>query len=239
MEILEQAHKTETKSIKFLMRLFFFLVHLAIMTEFVDHPKFRIGLRLVFFLWLAKPYYKMIKHRYYTYWSFSIVLFFYLLFKVYEQWFTLNNEHIGVLYLTSIVVLTVKMYLLSSPIYYPQVRWWEYDFRYMDDLKIFIKKGESEYAGRLTDLRRHAGCVAVFEDLKLGEEINISAVLDEDTVLLRGVVMSKRREVIGRPLIYGVQFKFDSRSNKKRYVSLTKMWKKQKNNKRKMKFAHA
>ena len=59
-----------------------------------------------------------------------------------------------------------------------------------------------------------------------------------ENVLLRGIVMSKRREVIGRPLIYGVQFKFDSKSNKKRYVNLERLWKKQKNNKRKMKFAH-
>ena len=50
--------------------------------------------------------------------------------------------------------------------------------------------------------------------------------------------MSKRRDVIGRPLIYGVQFKFDSKSNKKRYMRLEYLWKKQKNNKRKMKFAH-
>jgi chromosome segregation and condensation protein ScpB len=66
----------------------------------------------------------------------------------------------------------------------------------------------------------------------------VNAALDEDNVLLRGIVMSKRRDVIGRPLIYGVQFKFDSKSNKKRYTALERLWKKQKNSKRKMKFAH-
>lgn len=238
METIEQTFKSETKTIKFLMRAFFFLIHLAIMTEFVDNPKFRIGLRLVFFLWLAKPYYKTIKHRYYTYWTFSALLFVYLLFKIYEQFYILNNDHIGILYLVSSLLLIIKMYLLSSPIYYPQISWWEYDFRYRDDLKISVKSGENDFSARLTDLRRQAGCVAMFEDLKLGEEIVINAALDEDNVLLRGIVMSKRRDVIGRPLIYGVQFKFDSKSNKKRYTALERLWKKQKNSKRKMKFAH-
>ncbi|AUN96565.1 hypothetical protein DOM21_18990 [Bacteriovorax stolpii] len=238
MESIELNFRYETKTIKFLMRSFFFLIHLAIMTEIVATPKFRLFIRLLFFLWLAKPYYSTIKHRYYTYWSFSALLFCYLLFKIYEQFYILDNEHIGILYLISTLILVFKMYLLSSPIYYPVVSWWEYDFRYRDDLKISIKSGENEFAARLTDLRRQAGCVASFSELKLGEEIVINAALDEDNVLLRGVVMSKRRDVIGRPIIYGVQFKFDSKSNKKRYIHLERLWKKQKNNKRKMKFAH-
>lgn len=238
METIEQTFKSETKTIKFLMRAFFFLIHLAIMTEIVDNPKFRLGVRLVFFLWFAKPYYKTIKHRYYTYWTLSVILFFYLLYKIYEQYYVLNNEHIAILYIIATAILVIKMYILSSPLYYPQISWWEYDFRYRDDLKITVKSNEFEFSARLTDLRRLAGCVAVFEDLKLGEEIIINAALDEDNVLLRGVVMSKRRDVIGRPLIYGVQFKFDSKSNKKRYIRLERLWKKQKNSKRKMKFAH-
>lgn len=238
METIEQTFKSETKTIKFLMRAFFFLIHLAIMTEIVDNPKFRLGVRLIFFLWLAKPYYKTIKYRYYTYWTFSAMLFFYLLFKIYEQFYIQNNDHIGILYLFSTLILIVKMYILSSPIYYPRVSWWEYDFRYRDDLKITVKSEDKDYSARLTDLRRHAGCVAMFEELKLGEEIIINAALDDDNILLRGVVMSKRRDVIGRPLIYGVQFKFDSKSNKKRYTGLERLWKKQKHSKRKMKFAH-
>lgn len=239
MEKIEQTFKSETKTIKFLMHAFFFLIHLAIMTEFVSSPKFRIGLRLFFFIWLAKPYYKTIKHRYYTYWTFSGMLFLYILFKIYEQFFIMGHDQIGILYLISIMILIVKMYLLSSPLYYPQISWWEYDFRYRDDLKITVKSGENEFSARLTDLRRHAGCVAMFEEIKLGEELILNTALDNDNVLLRCAVMSKRREVIGRPLIYGVQFKFDSKSNKKRYVSLERLWKKLKHSKRKMKFSNA
>jgi len=88
-----------------------------------------------------------------------------------------------------------------------------------------------------TDLRRHAGCVAVFEELRLGEEIIINATVLNESVNLRALVMSKRRELFGRPLIYGVQFKFDSRSNKKRYVQLMRIWKTERVLKQKLKFA--
>jgi hypothetical protein len=238
METLDQTYKTETKTIKFLLKAFFFFIHLAIMTEIVAGPKFRLGVRLLFFLYLSAPYYKTIKHRYYTYWTFSAFLFVYIAFKVYEQFFVLQQSHIGALYAVSLVTLSIKMYILSSPIYYPRVSWWEYDFRYRDDLRIQLKTGDNEYEARLTDLRRYAGCVALFEEVKLGDDIIIVAKVDDVSVNLRGQVMSKRRDLIGRPLIYGVMFKFDSRSNKKRYVQLVRLWRKEKHSKRKLKFAH-
>ena len=238
MDNIEQNFKSESNIIKFLLKSFFFFIHLAIMTEIVAGPKFRLVLRLLFFLYLTKPYYKTIKHRYYTYWSFSLFLFIYILFKINEQFFILHHTHIGVLYLISCLILICKMYILSSPIYYPRVSWWEYDFRYRDDLKIFITQNDQDVEARLTDLRRYAGCVALFDELKLGEEITINAKVDDVSVRLKGQVMSKRRDLIGRPLIYGVKFKFDSRSNKKRYVQMVKLWKIQKNTKMKLKFAH-
>jgi hypothetical protein len=238
MESLDQTFKTETKTIKFLLKAFFFFIHLAIMTEIVAGPKFRLGMRLLFFIYLSGPYYKTIKHRYYTYWMFSLFLFFYILFKINEQFFAAHQSHIGILYFISCLILIFKMYILSSPIYYPRVSWWEYDFRYRDDLRIKVKCGDLEYDARLTDLRRFAGCVGLFEELKLGDEIIVNAKVDDVTVNLRGQVMSKRRELIGRPLIYGVRFKFDSRGNKKRYIQLVRLWKKEKNKKRRLKFAH-
>ena len=76
MDNLDYTFKSETKTIKFLLKAFFFFIHLAIMTEIVAAPKFKMIIRLLFFLYLSGPYYKTIKHRYYTYWSFSLLLFF-------------------------------------------------------------------------------------------------------------------------------------------------------------------
>lgn len=241
MDALDKNFKSESKMIKFLMKALFFFIHLAIMTEIVANPKFRHVLKLIFFLYLSKPYYKTIKHRYYTYWTFSALLFFFLLFKTNEQFYQLHQPHIGTLYLISSLLLVWKMYLLSSPIYYPRVNWWEYDFRYRDDLKIKVKINEekNELEARLTDLRRQAGCLAIFEEVNLGDELVITATVEEETVNLRGIVMSKRRELLGRPYIYGVQFKFDNRRNKKRYNLLKKIWIREKDNKKKIKFGHA
>jgi hypothetical protein len=238
MELMEKNFKSESKTIKFLLKTLFFLIHLAIMTEMVAHPKFRHFLKLLFFLYLTKPYYTTIKHRYYTFWTFSIALYIYLLFKVNEQFFNMHQSHIGALYLISSVVLVAIMYLLSSPIYYPRVNWWEYDFRYRDDLKIKVNIGEEEVEARLTDLRRHAGCIAIFEDVNIGKGIVVNAKVEDESVILRGIVMSKRRELIGRPYIYGVQFKFDNRRNKKRYSMLKQIWNNEKNNKKRIKFAN-
>ena len=234
----EQVFNYESKLIKFLLKAFFFIVHLAIMTEIVAEPKLRHIIRLAFFLYLSKPYYKTIKNRYYTFWTFSALLMIYLLFKIFEQ-YELAQVHIAILYAISTFILLWKMYLLSSPIYYPRFNWWEYDFRYRDDLNIIVKMNDTNYDGRLTDLRRHAGCIALFEEVEIGKEIMVSATVKNESVNLRGIVMSRRRELLGRPYIYGIQFKFDSRTNKKRYSQLVSMWEKDKNNKRKIKFANA
>ncbi len=212
------------------------------MTEIIAGPiKFRLFVRLIFFLWFVKPYLSTIKNRYYTYWSFSVVLAVHIVFKINEQFFVMDRPHIAWIYLVAEAVLFINMFLLSSPIYYPIVSWWEYDFRYRDDLKITVKPehADIDLDARLTDLRRHAGCVSVFDEFKIGDQISIKATLGDESVILKGIVMSKRREYFGRAWNYGVQFKFEGKIAKKRYEQLGKLWKKGKNTKKKLRMAHA
>lgn len=239
MERLASNFKSESKTIKFFLNAFFFFLHLAIATEFVANPKVRLFLKLLFFIFLAGPLYKTIKHRYYTFWTISIGLCLYIGFRIYETLVLYSIPHIGTLYSLALVCLLIEMYILSSPIYYPRVNWWEYDFRFRDDLKINIRVDEKEFEARLTDLRRHAGCVASFEDYPVGKEIAVHAVVAGESVVLRGLIMSKRKEMAGRPLIYGIQFKFDSKKNKRRYTTLMRMWKSDKNIKKKNKLLYA
>ena len=234
--------RTESRAIAFFARALFFLIHLAIMTEIIAGPvKFRLFVRLAFFLWFVKPYLSTIKNRYYTYWSLSIALAVYLIIKINEQFFVMDRPHIAWLYVLAEIVLFCNMYLLSSPIYYPIVSWWEYDFRYRDDLKISVKheNNEQELEARLTDLRRHAGCVSAFEEFKIGDSIIIKATVENESAILKGVVMSKRREYFGRAWNYGVQFKFEGKIAQKRFEQIGKLWKKEKNIKKKMRFSHA
>ncbi len=237
----ETQFRSESRAIFFLARFIFFCIHLGIMTEMIAGPmKFRHFFRFFFFLWFTKPFLTTIKNRNYTFWSLSVALAFYLMFKINEQFFTMNRAHIAWIYVVAEFSLIFNMYLLSSPIYYPIVSWWEYDFRFRDDLKIRVKLdgGESELEGRLTDLRRHAGCVSSFEEFRIGDALIIKATVDGETATLKSIVMSKRREYFGRAWNYGVQFKFDSKISRKRYDQLGKLWIKEKTTKRKLRLSY-
>ena len=56
------------------------------------------------------------------------------------------------------------------------VKWWIYDFRYRNDVKIIVYhfsdiKKETKINGRLTDVRRGAGCITLFENFPVGESL--------------------------------------------------------------------
>lgn len=231
MEPLEQQFKSETRTIAFLGQGLFFLLHLAIITELINDFALLTLIRLLFFFYFKNSFLKTIKQRYYTFWTFSFFLTLYLVYKM----VSVEHLHILLLYAIAQLFLFIEMYILSSPIYYPRVSWWEYDFRYRDDLPISLKFGDEIEVARLTDLRRLAGCIALFRDVKLGEELTINSRVDDEEVSLKAIVMTRRRELVGRPIIYGVQFRFDNRSNKKRYIRLMKLWKKDKKNKKLLK----
>ncbi len=242
LEKLDEHFKSESRAIRFFARALFFLIHLGIMTEIIAGPaKFRMFVRLGFFLWLLKPYLSTIKNRYYTFWSISVGLAGYLALKINEQLYIAERPHIAWIYAVAVVVLFINMYLLSSPIYYPIVSWWEYDFRFRDDLKIEVKseKTEEEFEGRLTDLRRYAGCVSAFQEFQLGTPVSIKAKVENESVILKGIVTSKRREHFGRAWNYGVQFKFDGKIAKKRYEQLGKIWNKRRLEKKKLRMSYA
>ncbi|MDC1173883.1 PilZ domain-containing protein [Bacteriovoracaceae bacterium] len=161
------------------------------------------------------------KSLFYSFWTFASLLLVYFLFKIFTLSF-FSTEWI--LFALALIVLIIEMYMLFSPIYYPRVSWWEYDFRYRNDLKIEVNFNESKFKGRLTDLRRQAGCVLLFEDLEVGNEIEINdneAGLDFKFNL---EIMSKRRYSLGRPIHYGVKFLFPNRESKLRWHEFVNMW---------------
>lgn len=230
--------ETDNKLISFLFKAFVFLLHLSIAME-VIMANFKIGyiLRFLFFLFFARMYARTVKNRYYTFWSLSTFLLVYIGYKIYQNITIYQHTPLYYIYGAMILMLVWMMYLLFSPIFYPRVSWWEYDFRYRDDLNIKIQKGEEWFEGRLTDLRRFAGCVASFEDLKRGDEIIVQSDIQGKNVMLRGQVMSKRRETVGRPIIYGVKFRFESKTAKRRYKELGNIWKAEKIKKNQLKFS--
>jgi hypothetical protein len=141
------------------------------------------------------------------------------------------------LYILIFAILALECYLVSSPIFYPRVSWWEYDFRYRGDLKVRITHKNVCFEGRLTDLRRGAGCVVLFEDLANGEDIEIELVESSSyQVKLKGEIVSKREPVIGRGITYGLRLEFDHEIDRKAFLEFSREWQEDRRKKKSLKF---
>lgn len=173
------------------------------------------------------------KELFYSFWSFSGILTVFLLIKMFSS--EIEMGEIRLLYFVGLILLFVEAYILSSPIYYPRVSWWEYDFRYRTDLKITIENSEEKTEARVTDLRRGAGCVASFEEFKIGDEIKLSSesYFENDLVV---EIVSKRIYSLGRPYNYGVRFLLEKEGAKNSYASLINIWENETLQRRQKKF---
>ncbi len=213
-----------------------FFLFLATLTEFF---KGELGFFIVFKISLIAGYYyfftKIKRNLHYSFWTFSVFLAFYFLGKMFQSSF---GEGLFIFYSAALMILGVEMYILYSPIYYPIVSWWEYDFRYRDDLKIHIKLDKKIYDGRLTDLRRNAGCVASFEEIPLGRQLHITPFDEWGAFDLQCEIMSCRQYSLGRPYHYGVRFFFEKNEDQHLFFKFCKFWKNERQGKMKRKFTH-
>jgi len=182
-------------------------------------------LKLIVCAFFYRMFFTTLRRLYYTYWSLALILFVFSTTQLIEAILVGKPPGITWCYFLTSLLIIVQSYLLNTPIYYPQVRWWEYDFRYRNDLKIKISVGDVEYEGRLTDLRKGAGCIVLFEELPLQSLFNLSTISDHRPIELEGEVMSKRAYSIGRGHIYGVRFHFDKPNERKEFDYFSRLWK--------------
>lgn len=176
---------------------------------------------------------RLLKRLYYSFWTFVGLLTLFLLLKIFSQpFFSMSFVAYG----TSLILLGLLSYSLWTPIFYPIVSWWEYDFRYRDDLKIKVDNQGEKSDGRLTDLRRGAGCVASFKDFKLGDTFIIEPFDDIQDMRFKVEVMSKRKYSVGRPFNYGVRFLLEEHSSQSLFTNFVKFWKNERKIKLKKKF---
>ncbi len=179
--------------------------------------------------YLFKFYFSALKNLHYTFWGLSILVVplvsYYLLTSFLRETYTYQAS----LFLVSFVFLALTLYFSSSPVYYPKVSWWEFDYRYRADIPAVIKKDEKQFSSRLTDIRRKGGSIASFENFELGEILNISFIIDKEEFSLLAVTGSKSQTIIGRPYSYGLKFNVKSKEEKQQYKKLYKLWLSQEN----------
>jgi len=234
--------KRDFDRVQVLQWVHFFLILFGILLEIsVGVASAFVFGKIIFFLIFYKLYFQTLKGLLYTYWSFSFFLQLYLIVGMYDGAIKYEVGSLFYCSLLSMMVLGIQQFILFSPIYYPRVRWWEYDFRYRDDVKIKIKKdGEKkvpqEINGRLTDLRRHAGCVVSFDQFQIGDNLHIYSQGEFKELVLHCEIMSQRIYSIGRGINYGVKFHFKGLEEKRDFLRFCKFWKKERSKKMELKF---
>jgi len=197
--------------------------------------------KLIVFVFIYRLYFKVIQNLYYSYWTFSVCLMFYFGIGFFQGLFFFEISIISYNYLLGMLFLFIEMYTLSSPIYYPMVKWWIYDFRYRNDVKIIVYhfsdiKKERKISGRLTDVRRGAGCITLFNDFPVGESLLVLLKTDFRELDFKVEIVSKRETLMGRGVTYGVRFAFRSEEEKEGFKSFVENWQEEDLQKRKSRF---
>ena len=226
--------------VKFLTLLQFVFVLVAFVAEaLVTQSVLNFSFIFQFILVLASYnfYYNALSNLYYSYWNISLVLGIYYFVSLTRNFLVVGHPMIGMMFLTSLIFLIIACYIISSPLYYPRVHWWEYDFRFRADIRCSAEIEGVQYRGRLSDLRRGAACLELFNHTQVGQPIQINLEILNQNFTLFAEVRSKREPIIGRSIIYGIKFVNNDLEQKQRLRLLTNYWHESKKIKIRNKFA--
>lgn len=207
----------------------------ALVTHSVIYFSFIFQLGLLLFTY--NFYYKALSNLYYGYWNISLILAIYYFVSLLRNYLVIDQPMIAFLFFASLCFLFVGCYIISSPLYYPRVHWWEYDFRFRADIRCTAEIDGQQYRGRLSDLRRGAACLELFNHTQVGQPIQINLEILNQNFTLYAEVRSKREPIIGRSIVYGIKFVNNDLEHKQRLRLLTNYWHESKKIKIRNKFA--
>jgi hypothetical protein len=226
--------------VKFLTLLQFLMVLLAFVSEaLVTHSMVYLSFffQLALLIFTFNFYYKALANLYYSYWNISLILAIYYLFSFIRNLFVIDQSFIAFLFFVSIILLITACYIISSPLYYPRVHWWEYDFRFRADIRCTVEVEGHQLRGRISDLRRGAACLELFNLIQVGRPIQINLDILNQNFTLFAEIRSKREPILGRSIIYGIKFTNSDLEHKQRLKLLSNFWRESKKIKIRNKFA--
>jgi hypothetical protein len=218
----------------------FFFVLIAFVAEaFVTQSvlNFSFIFQLILLIAAYNFYYNALSNLYYSYWNISILLAIYYFVSLTRNFLVVGHPMIGVMFFFSFLFLITACYIISSPLYYPRVHWWEYDFRFRADIRCSAEIDGHQFRGRLSDLRRGAACLELFNHAHIGQPIQINLEILNQNFTLFAEIRSKREPIIGRSIIYGIKFVNNDLEQKQRLRLLTNYWHESKKIKIRNKFA--
>jgi hypothetical protein len=226
--------------VKFLTVLQFILVLVGFVSEaLITHSvlNFSFIFQLILLLVTFNFYYNALSNLFYSYWNISFILGIYYLVAMTRNFLVVGHPLIGLLFFFSLMFLFSACYIISSPLYYPRVHWWEYDFRFRADIRCWVEVDGQQFKGRLSDLRRGAACLELFNHIPVGHSIQINLEILNQNFTLFAEIRSKRETIIGRSIVYGVKFINNDLELRQRLRLLTNYWHESKKIKIRNKFA--
>lgn len=226
-KLLEDSSSEETRKIQIIQYAITgltFCMFLMVRSQELSFFKLNFYAELIFLILTFKFYIKAHKNKNYAFWGLTILIGLYLVKNILQ--YTFVEYNIFVLYLGFLagIFLGVNSYIMSSPLYYPRIQWWEYDFRYRGELKGSLISGDKTIQIRLADLRRDTLSVLAFEQIKLGSTVQIEIPYGSDIYQISGIIRTIREVVPGRPVRYGISLDLHSDYDKKHQKNLKKMW---------------
>ena len=184
-------------------------------------------------------YYKALSNLFYSYWNMSLLFAIYYLVSLMRNLLVTGYPWISALFIVSLILLIMASYIVSSPLYYPRVHWWEYDFRFRADIRCIVEVEGLQQKGRLSDLRRGAACLELFKHVNVGAPIQVNVEILNQNFTLDAEVRSKREPIIGRSIVYGVKFLNSDLEQRQRLKFLANYWRESKKIKIRNKFSSA
>lgn len=216
-----------------LMLIVFFAEANIYKTIFTIPFFFQFVLLIIFFNF----YYQALVNLYYSFWNLSFLIAIYYSIGFVRNFLFFGHEFIGLIYGISITLLVGSSYILSSPLFFPRVNWWEYDFRFRSDIHVIVETQDKQLKGRLSDLRRGAGCLELFFHCPVGTLIELHVEILSQRFSFQAELRSKKEPIIGRSIIYGIKFISNDLETKQKLKLLSNYWKETKKIKIRNKFS--
>lgn len=224
LEIESNEEFRKSLIIQYIFNTLTFTLFLLVRIHDQTFFRFDFYFELVVLFFILRFYRYSHKNKNYAFWGYTVVLFFYILRHILH--FTFIDHNIFILYIGFLTALfmAINCYVMSSPLYYPRIQWWEYDFRYRGDLKASILKDGDSFEARMVDLRRECMSVMAFDKLALGELISLEIPYGNQLFRINGDIKTIREDVLGRPISYGISIKLGTAEERKDYNKLLKLW---------------
>lgn len=226
-KLLEIEFNDEIKKLNLLVWIFSILTFaLFLLTRIAEKAIFNIGffIELIFIFTVLRFYGRALRNRNYAFWGLSLVVTCYLVMNILQ--YTFIDYNIFILYIAflSALFLGINGYMMSSPLYFPRIQWWEYDFRYRGELKATIEVNDEKTEIRVADVRRECISLLAFNQIRLGEEIKVEIPFGSRIFEVKGKLKTAREDIPGRPIRYGLKLDVAKEGDRKNYNELRKVW---------------